>query len=74
MIGRRGGVGRETFDQLDDFKSLPGCKFQEGSDQSQAFNTFARWCSELLVQLCNKFRIFHLALSIGTGNPVSSQT
>jgi hypothetical protein len=68
MIGRRCGVGRETFDQFDDFKSLPGRKFQEGSDQSQAFNSFARWCSELPVQLCSKCGIFHLALSIGSGD------
>jgi hypothetical protein len=74
MVGRRCGVGRETFDQRDDFKSLPGCKFQEGSDQPQAFNSFARRCSELLVQLCNKCRSFHLALSIGNGNPISRQT
>ena len=73
MVGRRCGVGRETFDQLDDFKSLPGGKFQEGSDQSQAFNSFARWCSELPVQLCNKCRIFHLALSIGSGDLIQGK-
>jgi len=68
------GVGRETFDQLDDFEALPRCKFEEGFQQSQAFDGFARWSSELLVQLCNKCGIFHLAPLIGNGNGISRKT
>src|SRR5258708_2079566 len=53
--------GRKTFDQLDDFKALAGRQFKEGLQQSQAFDRFARWSSESLLQLCNKCGIFHLA-------------
>ena len=73
MIGRRCGVGRQTFDQRDDLKSLPGCKFQEGCQQAQALNGFARWSPELGVHLCNRCRSFHLAPLIGNGNAIQGK-
>ena len=56
-----GSVSRQAFDQLDDFKTPAGRKFKEGLQQPQAFDSFARWSSESLLQLCNKCGIFHLA-------------
>lgn len=74
MVGGKLLVTREAFDQFDDFRPLPRCKFEEGLQQPQAFDSFARWSSELLVQLCNKCGIFHLAPLIGNGNGISRQT
>ena len=51
----------QTFDQLDNFKALAGREFNESPQQPQAFDSFARWGSEPLLQLCNKCEIFHLA-------------
>jgi hypothetical protein len=73
MLGR-GWVGRHTFDHLDDFEALPGREFKEGLQEPQAFDSFARWSSELFVQLRNKCGIFHLAPLIGNGNGISQQT
>jgi hypothetical protein len=61
MVGSCFGVGRKTFHQFDDFGSLAWCESSECPQQSQAFDSFARWSSELFVQLCNKCGIFHLA-------------
>jgi hypothetical protein len=74
MVGRRQRVGCKAFDQFNDLKPLPRCKFEEGFQQPQAFDSFARWSSELFVQLCNKCGIFHLAPLIGNGNGISRQT
>lgn len=73
MVGRRCGVGRQALNQLDNLKSFPGRKFQEGCQQPQAFNRFARWSPELRVQLCNRCRIFHLAPLMGNGNAIQGK-
>jgi hypothetical protein len=65
---------RETFDQLDDFEPLPRRELDEGFQEPQTFDSFARWSSELLVQLCNKCGIFHLAPLTGNGKGISGQT
>ena len=67
-------VDRKTLDQFDHLETLPGFKFKEGLQQSQAFDGFARWSSELLMQLRNKCGIFHLAPFIGNGNGIPEQT
>jgi hypothetical protein len=73
MVGRRCGVGRQTLDQLDNLKSFPGRKFQEGCQQSQAFNSFARWSPELRVQFRNRRRIFHLAPLMENANAIQGK-
>src|SRR6478672_1197887 len=67
------GVGRQTFDQCDDFKSSLWCKFQERPEQPQALNGFARWSPELVLQLCNRGRSFHLAPLLGSGNAMQGK-
>src|SRR5207244_203025 len=59
-IARR-RTSRHTFDQFDDFGPLARRKFEESLQQSQAFDRFVRWSSELLPQLCDISGIFHLA-------------
>ena len=74
MVGSSRGVGRKTFDQFDDFKPLAGCKSEEGLQQSQAFNRFARWSSEPFLQLYNKCGILHLSPSMRNRNGISRKT
>ena len=70
--GRRPGIGGETFDQFDNFRSLPGRKFDEGSEQSQTFDRLARWRSKLLSQIGNKRAIHSLALAFWPVDQVES--
>ena len=74
VVGGGLRVDHETFDQFDDLGPLRRCKFEESFQQPQAFNSFARWSSELFVQLRNKCGIFHLAPLIGNGHGISQQT
>jgi hypothetical protein len=68
------GIGSEAFNQFDDFRALPGCKFKERFKQPQTFHSFAGWSSEIFVQLGSKRRIFHLAPLTGNGVGISRQT
>jgi hypothetical protein len=65
--GTRHEVRREAFDQFDDFKALVRRKLEERLQEPQAFDCFARWSSESLLQFCNKCGILHLAPSSETG-------
>jgi hypothetical protein len=64
--GRRGRVGRETLDQLDDFKALPGFELEKCSQQPKALDGIARWSGEFPVKLRKKSGTFHLAPSMGS--------
>jgi hypothetical protein len=68
MIEIGGRFARKPLGHFDQFVPLPGCQLQEGFQQSQAFHGFARWSSELLVQLRQERGIFHLAPLTGNGN------
>jgi hypothetical protein len=59
--GTRHEVRREAFDKFDDFKALVRRKPEESLQKSQAFDRFARWSSESLLQFCNKCGVLHLA-------------
>jgi hypothetical protein len=74
MVRSRRGFGRETFDQFDQFEAFSGCQPEESFQQSKTFDGFARWSSELFVQLLNECGIFHLAPLVGNGNGISQQT
>jgi hypothetical protein len=74
MVGRRRAFNRKTLDQFDDFEAFPGRQPEESFQQPKTFDGFARWSSELLVQLRNECGIFHLAPLVGNGNGISQQT
>jgi hypothetical protein len=74
MVGGRRGFGCKTLHQLNDLEAFPWRQSEEGLQQPKAFNRFARWSSELLVQLRNERGIFHLAPLVGNGNGISQQT
>ena len=60
-VGNGLGIAGETLNQFDNFGSLLGRKFHEGSKQSQTFDCFVRWRSKLRSQIRNKRATFHLA-------------
>jgi hypothetical protein len=64
--GRRGWIGRETLDQLDDLKALPGFELEKCSQQPEALDGIARWRGEFPVKLRKKSGTFHLAPSMGS--------
>ena len=68
MVEISGGFARKPLGHFDQFKPLARCQLQEGFQQSKAFHGFARWSSELLVQLRQERGIFHLAPLTGNGN------
>jgi len=70
VVGGRQLLGREAFDQFDDFGPMPWRKSDEGLQEPQAFDRFARWNSELLMQLCNECGIFYLAPLTGDRNGI----
>jgi hypothetical protein len=74
MVGSRRGFGCEPLDQFDHFEAFPGRQPEESFQQSKTFDRFARWSSELLVQLRYECGIFHLAPLVGNGNGISQQT
>jgi hypothetical protein len=74
MVEARRIFGCEAFDQFDHFEALLGCQPEEGFQEPETLNGFARWSSELLVQLRDECGILHLAPLIGNGNGISQQT
>ena len=74
MVGARRAFGSETFDHFDHFEAFPGCQPEERFQEPETFDGFARWSSELLVQLRDECGILHLAPLIGNGNGISQQT
>jgi hypothetical protein len=74
MVGAGRAFGCEAFDQFDHFEAFPGCQPEEGFQEPETFDGFARWSSELLVQLRDECGILHLAPLVGNGNGISQQT
>jgi hypothetical protein len=68
-----GGLSRQPLDQFNDLETLSGRQLEERLQQTEAFDGFARWGSELPVQLRNERGIFHLAPLIGTVMPMLSK-
>src|SRR5258706_281208 len=68
------GVGRETFDQFDDFEALAGFKFEESLQEPQAFNSFARRSSESFLKLYKTCGILHLSPSMRNTSGISRKT
>jgi hypothetical protein len=68
VVGCCCSVGRQTFDQGDDFKSLLGASLRNALSSRKLSTVSPRWSPELVVQLCNRGRSFHLAPLLGRGN------
>ena len=70
------GNGRvcKALDQIDDLEALARFKPEERLQKPKAFDRFARWSSEPVVQLRHKCGIVHLAPLTGNMNGISQQT